>query len=67
MKRNKSSDEDILIWSEEISIGLQYQVYLNFYVIYRSNMICKWTLDIFGNLIAHWLLASQIASPLMPG
>ena len=30
-------------------------------------MICKWTLDIFGNLIAHWLLASQSASPLMPG
>ena len=45
MKINKSSDEDILIWSEEISIGLQYQVYLNFYVIYRSNMICKWTLS----------------------
>ena len=48
-------------------ISLEYQVYLNFYVIYRFNMICKWTLDIFGNLIAHWLLASQSASPLMPG
>ena len=41
------------------SIGLEYQVFLNLYVIYRSNMICKWSLHIFGNLIAHWLLASQ--------
>ena len=48
-------------------IGLEYQVFLNLHVIYRSNMICKWTLHIFGNLIAHWLLASQSASPLMPG
>ena len=48
-------------------IGLEYPVFLNLYVIYRSNMICKWTLHIFGNLIAHWLLASQSASPLMPG
>ena len=39
-------------------IGLQYQVFLNFYVIYRSTVICKLTLHIFGNLIAHWLLAS---------
>ena len=30
---NKSLDEDILIWSEEISIGLKYQVFLYFYFI----------------------------------
>ena len=41
------------------TIGLEYQVFLNFYVIYRSTVICKLSLHIFGNLIAHWLLASQ--------
>ena len=44
---------------QAITIGLEYQVFLNFYVIYRSTVICKLSLHIFGNLIAHWLLASQ--------
>ena len=34
-------------------------MFLNFYVIYRTTVICKSSLHIFGNLIAHWLLASQ--------
>ena len=49
----------ILRWCADVSIGLEYQVFLNFYVIYRSTVICKLSLHIFGNLIAHWLLSSQ--------